>query len=175
MVAELSKKQFAAAVKVARGAELELIALERGQVGLSESFVDSGQKMPQVELEFRRKVKAFRPDAQILRTRMTFQLIGHDVSSGKKTQLFTIKSVFVVQYRLPEKVEVSQAECQSFADSNGVLNCWPYWREFIQSSVARMGLPPLTVPFFKVRQKAETEVAKKKKAKLKTALAEPKK
>jgi hypothetical protein len=175
VLAELSKKQFAAAVKVARGTELEFIALEQGHTNLSESFVDRGRKMAHVDLQYHRKVKVFRPDARTLRTRMSFKLVGQDASSVKKPPFFTIRSVFVVQYQLPEKIEVSQAECQSFADANGVLNCWPYWREFIQSSVSRMGLPPLTVPFFKVRQKQEPEVARGEKTKPRAELTEGKK
>ncbi len=39
---------------------------------------------------------------------------------------------------------------QSFGRINGVYNAWPYWREYVQSAVTRMGLPPLVVPVYRI-------------------------
>jgi hypothetical protein len=36
-----------------------------------------------------------------------------------------------------------------YADRSLPLNTWPYFREFVSSMVARMDLPPLTLPLFK--------------------------
>jgi len=38
---------------------------------------------------------------------------------------------------------------QAFADGNAMMNCWPYWRELVQSMVARMNLPPFVVPLLR--------------------------
>jgi preprotein translocase subunit SecB len=29
---------------------------------------------------------------------------------------------------------------------NGIYNIWPYWREYVQTTTSRLGLPPLTLP-----------------------------
>jgi len=39
----------------------------------------------------------------------------------------------------------SDEEIDSFAKINGIYHAWPYWREFVQSSTARAGLPGLTL------------------------------
>ncbi|MCG3190805.1 MAG: hypothetical protein DIJKHBIC_00025 [Thermoanaerobaculia bacterium] len=44
---------------------------------------------------------------------------------------------------------------QAFANLNGKLNAWPYFREFVQSSSARMGLSPVVVPVFRVPRPAQ--------------------
>lgn len=39
----------------------------------------------------------------------------------------------------------TEEELDSFAKINGIYHAWPYWREFVQSSTARAGLPGLTL------------------------------
>ena len=39
---------------------------------------------------------------------------------------------------------------EAFAQVNAVFNAWPYWRELVQASLARMSMPALTVPVFRV-------------------------
>ena len=34
---------------------------------------------------------------------------------------------------------------------NVPFNSWGYWREFVQSSLSRLGYPPLTLPLFRVQ------------------------
>lgn len=43
--------------------------------------------------------------------------------------------------------ELSDESLSSFA-KNAVHNAWPYWREYIQSTCARAGLPNIEVPPF---------------------------
>jgi preprotein translocase subunit SecB len=56
-------------------------------------------------------------------------------------------------YRIPAEVATEPSDIKAFARSNGMLNVWPYWREFVQSTTSRAGLPPLTVPLFRLHQK----------------------
>ena len=53
-------------------------------------------------------------------------------------------------YGLPEDQMPSDAQIKAFGRTNGMLNVWPYWREFVQSATMRAGLPPLTLPLFRV-------------------------
>jgi hypothetical protein len=43
----------------------------------------------------------------------------------------------------------SSEELQAFANTNALMNCWPYWRELVQNMVARMNLPPFVVPLLR--------------------------
>ena len=56
----------------------------------------------------------------------------------------------VLEYALPANTIPSSTDMKLFARANGMLNVWPYWREFIQNSTLRAGLPPLTLPLFRV-------------------------
>jgi hypothetical protein len=52
-------------------------------------------------------------------------------------------------YDSPKAADFSAEHLSAFAQGNGIYNAWPYWREFLQSSTVRMGLPPFIVPSFK--------------------------
>jgi hypothetical protein len=61
-----------------------------------------------------------------------------------------IEARFAISYILNSSENLSQENYDAFGERNGVFNVWPYWREFVQSTTVRMGLPPLTVPVFRV-------------------------
>jgi len=67
-----------------------------------------------------------------------------------ETELGTIQAVFDVSYKVERNEAFSSEVFQDFADFNAVFNTWPYWREFVQMSCARMSLPPITVPVFRI-------------------------
>lgn len=67
-----------------------------------------------------------------------------------ESQMVVVRSKFEIAYRLPEHVNPSKEEIKAFSETNALLNSWPYWREFVQSSTVRMNLPPLTLPLFRL-------------------------
>lgn len=48
----------------------------------------------------------------------------------------------------PEDVREMYFRC--FSEVNGTYNAWPYLREAVQDISARMGLPPITLPVYRV-------------------------
>jgi len=56
-------------------------------------------------------------------------------------------------YSVPKDKSFGDAQMKAFARSNGMLNVWPYWREYVQTATQRAGLAPLTLPLFRVLQK----------------------
>ena len=69
---------------------------------------------------------------------------------SKKSPPVSVKATFELRYSLPKELKVSHAQLNTFARINSVFNAWPYWREFVQSMVARMNLPTLTLPVFRL-------------------------
>lgn len=67
-----------------------------------------------------------------------------DVEDGK--EIFRLESAFEVKYSLTDTEGLEPANFDAFSRMNGVYNLWPYWREYVQSTLPRMGLPPLTLP-----------------------------
>ena len=63
-----------------------------------------------------------------------------------------IRGAFELTYSVPTDENFSGDELRGFAQVNAVFNAWPYWRELVQASLARMSLPTLTVPVFRLWQ-----------------------
>jgi hypothetical protein len=70
-----------------------------------------------------------------------------------------INAVFLIDYQarperqqklIDEPLEVDVEDVRAFAEYNSTFNAWPYWREFVQSMCARMGLPQVVVPVLPV-------------------------
>ena len=79
----------------------------------------------------------------------------------KEEPLVSVETSFELQYRLPEGFRVGPDTLTTFAETNGVYNAWPYWREFVQSTFARMGLPPVVLPLLRAREVMEKPEAEK--------------
>jgi len=55
-----------------------------------------------------------------------------------------------VAYELAEGYEPTSEQIDAFRQGNAIFNCWPYFREYVQNSVARMNYPPVTIPFLRM-------------------------
>lgn len=79
---------------------------------------------------------------------------GRRKSAGSRRTptMLSIRATFDLRYQLSKIAECSRQDLTQFANVNGVYNAWPYWRELIQSVSVRMGLPPLTLPVFRIPQ-----------------------
>ncbi len=62
--------------------------------------------------------------------------------------ILDLRATYRLVYRLRTKPTAPDA--RAFAGVNAVFNAWPYWREVVQNTSARMGLAPPTVPLLKV-------------------------
>jgi preprotein translocase subunit SecB len=76
---------------------------------------------------------------------------------GKKDEntIISIAGRLLAEYDLPDEEHPSPEQMKAFAKTNGMVNIWPYWREFVQASTLRAGLPPLTMPLFRVVRQAQ--------------------
>jgi preprotein translocase subunit SecB len=70
---------------------------------------------------------------------------------GSPEEMFVrIEARFALTYSIGSQDNLSETNYEAFGQRNGVYNAWPYWREFVQSTTVRMGLPPLTLPVYRV-------------------------
>jgi preprotein translocase subunit SecB len=76
-----------------------------------------------------------------------------------------IDASFLLAYKVENFEGLTQSGFEQFANLNGIYNAWPYWREFVQNTIVRMGLPSLSIPVFRIveSQKEKKQKAKKKK------------
>src|ERR1017187_4727625 len=80
-------------------------------------------------------------------------------SQDESKPLIVIECCFEAEYQLVSDFTPSEKQIEAFRAANAVFNCWPFFREFVQTSVTRMHFPPPPVPFLRLSRK--TEVARK--------------
>lgn len=73
-----------------------------------------------------------------------------ETNDAEKQVAVQITLTLALTYRCPNVSKLSKRALDAFGQINGVYNAWPYWREFVQNTAARMELPRLTVPVFRI-------------------------
>lgn len=79
-----------------------------------------------------------------------FRLVAKRPDASPDDAFIRIEARFVIIYSLTELEGLTEESFNAFGEGNGIYNVWPYWREFVQSTTVRMGLPPLTLPVYRV-------------------------
>ncbi|UOE82191.1 hypothetical protein LTQ03_15790 [Vibrio splendidus] len=62
--------------------------------------------------------------------------------------LLEIKAEFVAQYE--STCALTEDEINQFGQKHVYYHVWPYWRETLQSSCARLGITPIVIPPLRV-------------------------
>jgi preprotein translocase subunit SecB len=93
-------------------------------------------------------------EGKILLTEVRLKLKARNSQSE---DLAFLEAVYLVVYSLKTEKTFSNDQYVHFADYCSVFHVWPYWREFVQRSIAGMGLPPLTLPVYKFGSKLPKE------------------
>jgi hypothetical protein len=122
------------------------------QILLAESMTRRGSirdRLPaKLEMSVNVETKADKEQKVIL-IRPRFTLTAkYDEADGE--ELLRIEAVFVLRYRIPSFDGLRSKNIEAFGKLNGLYNAWPYWREFVQSTTVRMGLPALTIPVYRL-------------------------
>lgn len=69
--------------------------------------------------------------------------------------ILTVETIFEAIYSSDDLVP--EKELEAFAANNVGYHVWPYWREFLQSSCARMNIAPIPVAFYNADESDLTE------------------
>ena len=82
-------------------------------------------------------------------------LLGVSLSGDAEEQFpFELELQLAVQFDLPPKKDISDEELLSFLKRQSLLLLWPYARTYIGDLLAKMGLPPLILPWINVEETA---------------------
>jgi hypothetical protein len=112
-----------------------------------------------IVVKFTVKSRAVEAPKGRLRVQVDFSMAGTlepqqaETKRGNRITVVSVNCTYTVDYQLRESFEPSIKQIKAFKDGNVIFNCWPYFREYLQESVQRMGLPPLTAPFLRVQTK----------------------
>ena len=72
-----------------------------------------------------------------------------DIDTEKQKQVH-VEARIEVKYDLsPDRDQGSEEAINTFARMNGVQTAWPYFREYLHSSLVRLGLPSFDLPLLK--------------------------
>ena len=79
-----------------------------------------------------------------------FKFGAHSKDSTRK--VVQISGTLSLRYSLDEGLlkDFDPDLVQQFAETNGIYNAWPYWRELLQNTASRLGLPGVIAPVFRL-------------------------
>ncbi len=80
----------------------------------------------------------------------TFTLKAERTTESERSLILSIETSFALYYSIKSVGDFGDESIKAFAFTNGIFNAWPYWREYVQSTAARMGLPPIVIPVFRL-------------------------
>jgi len=68
-----------------------------------------------------------------------------------------VRGVAGLRYNVPRTVleTVDDELAHAFANSNGLFNAWPYWRELAQTSLGRLGIFGIIIPLLRFPMRLE--------------------
>lgn len=116
------------------------------------AFLRPGVDGP-LRLAIRKKAHAKRsPSRDGLCAQINFVLEGRVGEEGESDIALSIEATYNAVYEIPADHDANQDALDLFAHTNGTFNLWPYWREFVQTTSARMGLAGLTVPTYRIEE-----------------------
>ncbi|MGA3206033.1 MAG: hypothetical protein ABSF12_26365, partial [Bryobacteraceae bacterium] len=86
----------------------------------------------------------------ILRVAVAYHFQSYDSSSPPSLH-FSIECVFDAEYLIEDtSYQPSEESISAFKDGNAIFNTWPYAREFVQNTAARMSVQPPPIPFLRI-------------------------
>jgi len=136
--------------QVARQVQIEGVVLRKAEV---EAFFEPNELPAELALShgFRSAFQIHRSeDAQNLSVIVDFKFEAREVSEGESGEIVAdLSATFHLLYSLPIEFEPEDGCLEQFATVNGVYNAWPYWRELVQTSTGRIGLPGVVLPVYR--------------------------
>jgi len=167
---ETSAKDFALAATVAKVVELTDLKMLSGEFGPTSPPEKRAKSKPQeAPYEFgfmsRFDKKENRLEAMIT---IEGRDIRNAIGEGAGGVGLRVKAVFLLTYQVmvaPPPEDLREALFCAFTHVNGLMNAWPYYREFAHEGARRLGVPNVIVPLLRVETKPTRASVKGKTAK----------
>lgn len=154
IIIEQNRDEIKLASEVNQSAAINRIRLARAKV--ASQVVDDGPT-ESITVNFNFKSKPLTAPANILRLEIAFDMAGVEEEKkpdGKKLgTVVLVECAYEVDYVLRDGFEITPDHVKAFKDGNAIFNAWPYFREYLQNNLERMGLPSLTAPFLRLQPK----------------------
>jgi preprotein translocase subunit SecB len=111
-------------------------------------------RVPELEQQIKLTIRPNpdKPNTVIVRVEFVLSGKAPDGQEGLR-----IEATFAALYEVESLDKFTPDQVAAFLPSIALGNVWPYWREFVQSTTVRMGLPPLRVPLLRPNQISGTK------------------
>ena len=158
IVIEQSPDDVRLAFEVHNNAAIQRIRLARAKV--ASQAIDETPKAP-IVVNFSFKSKPLQSPRNIMRLEIAFRMAGveergeSDHTRRKPEPVVLVECAYEVDYEVLDGFEPSAGHIKAFKDGNAIFNAWPYFREYLQNNLQRMGLPPLVAPFLRLQPRAK--------------------
>jgi hypothetical protein len=73
-------------------------------------------------------------------------VVNFGATFDEEPEPYELYARFRLAYLISEGTELDAADVHQFANWNSVFNAWPYWREYLSSTINRAQLPRFLVP-----------------------------
>lgn len=132
-------------------------ALENPDAGVKQQGFRSPGKIIESELRLEGDKTAWRYEFRYhVGARLITEQSGASTEEGEGEPLLLLEAVFTAHYWAFERV--NSDALKAFAAENVGYHVWPYWREYVQTSCARMGLKQvIEVPHYMIQLTDESE------------------
>lgn len=89
-------------------------------------------------------------EGNALHVSMLFEFLAPPPFDDELEKQVTIRARVSLEYTAKtDRGEVQREDAETFGRVNGIYNAWPYLREYVQSSLLRLGLPPFELPLLR--------------------------
>lgn len=157
IIIEQESTETRMAVEVHQSTSISQIRLVRAK--LSAPAINPGpeaENREPISIDFSFRSKALEAPSGIIRIEIAFKMSGTRVDSA--ALVVSVECAYAADYTITRDGFMPTAEqIKAFKDGNAIFNVWPYFREYLQSSLVKMGLPPLTAPFLCLKPKQPTQ------------------
>mgnify|MGYP005829204143 CR=1 FL=1 len=155
IIIEQNPDEIRLAFEVNQNASIDRIRLARAKV--ASRGMDEPPRSP-IAVMFNFKSKPVNSPDGVMRIAIMFRMAGVEEKEEAKREtkrepVVLVECAYEVDYVLREGFPITPDHVKAFQDGNAVFNAWPYFREYLQNSLQRMGLPPLTAPFLRLQPK----------------------
>ncbi len=136
---KVSPKEYREFIK---GVELRGIIVKASQARRLADIVDLSRR---VDLNTNERAEFRMTDGNTCVVQHHYELSM--IYNGEKDRLLEVQCTFELGLRVASPMTKDYFDI--FARVNLPVNTWPYFREFVHSTISRMGLPPVVLPLVK--------------------------
>ena len=125
-------------------AGISLESIELSKISAEKYYNWVKVNIPVIKVTDKHSYRHIKEDKVIVKSEYKLEICDRD-----EPENLAIKITLLFHISINTKIKFTRNFFEVFKDLNLPLNTWPYVRTYTQFLIANMGLPPLTLPFWK--------------------------